>query len=348
MRILPIIVWLWPLSSALAMDGRHGFVVTEGADECLKKAFSAPGPAGLDAAWAFLSEFYGSALPITINVTSTTLDHSEFRTTPPLLLIAKRRCEESVVNTLTHEASHIALAQRTHKLSLQNENRFWDEGLATVLAVTAEGGRGSAKGAILKRAAMRAADGDVSLPLLRKWNSGYKATSFAYEVAASFIFFLEESFRKYSLENFIRTLDETRSLSRTLRKLFHRSEQQIEEEWNAYLAKISIPERPHIMSRFPADEAKDLSCRIKELKVTFDVPMNTDVVCVSAPASAFGLNYKSARWKNRNELVWSLGAGLAKNVPYILSLGTSECRLRSLEGRFLPVTPWRFTCVDEE
>ncbi len=151
--------------------------------------------AQFEPAWQRLDALYGSALPRSIEIDRITGPVSRFDPTRGAVLIADGSLGyQPEIRVVAHETSHVALAAATRDASTEDQLRFFDEGLATVLAHEIDG----SLDAYRVRAAGIARDrGFATLDQLAHWSTYYGHANDnpdwqAYDVAADFVLFARD------------------------------------------------------------------------------------------------------------------------------------------------------------
>lgn len=143
---------------------------------------------------------------------------------------------------LAHEMCHLCLSNLTHQNSMKEEFRFIDEGFAEIM------GRKIAEPETLsnykKEAILKASKQieHLSFKILQQWrvyfgdfsNSNEKNWA-AYDVGASFIFFILDTYSKEKLYEFFISISKTGDFLRSLHSILKKSEQEIEKEWKDYI-----------------------------------------------------------------------------------------------------------------
>jgi hypothetical protein len=203
------------------------------------------------------------------------------------------------------------------------------------------------KEAALTTSALLARDGGVSLAQVQAWSGSYMEMRGSYEVGSSFDFFVLDEYGEASLFELFSNIGQTRDLDASLGEVLGLSRHQAEEGWLAYLSRVEIPAPPQVVELSPAHGALDVPCSIPELRARFDVPMDTNRMCVLTPGPAHGVTFENARWQDAETLVIEVSPQLTTGFEYRLSLGVEgRCALTSQVGIPLPLTPWHFECAE--
>jgi hypothetical protein len=304
----------------------------------------------LERVWRRLASFYGSSMPERITVRYTADDSSRFNVDRSEVSLSVRHFDRGITAVLAHETSHLALARMTGGASVKERFRFLDEGLACVLERRIGGGFKRYRHRALAVAARRNRAHGLSFAEVRRWSTYFerKRDFDAYRVGASFVLFLVERHGEKKLWAMLRDLKRTQSLSRSARKVLGVGLPALQTQWRRYLTTVKIDKRftraPKIVGLSPRDGARAVDRSTRELRVSFDMPMDTGSVCLLTPCGDSGVCYRDASWRGDRTLVIQVRGKLKPGFTYQLRLGTpGRCRFRSRYGALLPVTRWRFT-----
>lgn len=333
-------------SNLFATSATHHFELADPTSPCLQSAFSTDNDMQRkwNSLWGMLQQTFGPSVPEKILVKHNDGDFSMFNPPTNSVLINDRDCTSAPVRSVAHESAHLSLAALTNLASIQDEHRFFDEGYANIFGYAAVGQFDSYKQNALSLAAARYSAGQVSFALVQKWADSYRETSGSYEVGSSFDFYLWDRFSEEKLKAFFEDIGRTHDLAGSLLNVFGMTKEQAEHGWQSYLAAIPVPPIPKIVEMYPADGSSVVPCNTPEIHVTFDVPMNTNVICVLTPGPGSGLDFHNASWSG-STLTLKVDPHLVAGRSYSLSLGVAgQCLLRSAAGREFPATPWTFRC----
>lgn len=308
-----------------------------------------------DKIWETLSEYYGEYLPNVLTLEYIEGEGSRFDPQHNRVKLAVRHLYgSSGKQILAHESSHIALYHVTAGASILEPFRFFDEGQANILGALATETVETYKTRALNVAAIQHNKGDVSLEKVQQWSSYYgepgSGNTYAYDVGASFNFFLLERYGQETLFQFFKDIGTTRDLSQTVQNLFNTSLEELETEWLQYLASVDIKAslvQPKVVEMYPPHHAEHVPVEVEEIYVRFNTDM-LPIICIQTPCQDTGICYKNAYWKTENILAVKVQERLKPGYSYRLSLGVPRrCGYKSVEGAELPVTPWHFTTTPQ-
>jgi hypothetical protein len=179
------------------------------------------------------AEFSG-ACPQKITVTENREHPSEFHPRSSTIELGTDADKNGMV--LTHETTHLCMASLTRGASNTEPYRFYDEGFASIVG----GGKSPAyRKRALATAARKAAKGEVGFAKAQKWSTYFgdppHADYDAYDVGASFVFFVEDVYGEKRLFAFFRSTGSEKTLDAATRKAFGESADAVETQWLAYL-----------------------------------------------------------------------------------------------------------------
>ena len=298
-----------------------------------------------DAIWSALQRFYRSESPANIRVRYRPSGPSMFDVPSSTVVISLSSLEKSSLRaTIAHESSHLFLAALTEGASTLDELRFIDEGLASVLGYEIDGQLAPYQARAVRLAAGRMKEAPITFERVARWptffGSGGKNLDWgAYDVGASFVFYLRDEVGDARLVDLLRSLGRTRSLEASARQVLGRSLSELESGWHAYVGKAKV-DVPKLIDQSPQTLSQAVSTTRSEISVTFDVDM-APIVCLMTPCQE-GICFDHARWKTERTLVVAIERPLLPKHTYRLALGVPSCRLRSRAGDELPVTEWSF------
>jgi hypothetical protein len=148
------------------------------------------------------------------------------------------------------------------------------------------------------------------------------------------------------LRKLLRNLGESQDLGRSSEAILGASLENVFAAWVEILKttpKYALPTQPAMVEAFPEQNAVEVRTDMKEIWVTFNVPMRPNI-CVHTECGNSGICYSNARWASHQKLVIPVVGKLLPKHRYQLSLGSEDgCLLKSAPGVEIPVTPWEFT-----
>lgn len=165
-------------------------------------------------AWQRLATLFGPAMPTAIGIEHVAGSVSGFDANRDVILFADGSlASQSELALVAHETCHLALAHATHGASTEEQLRFLDEGLATVLAHEIDGTLAQYRHDAHGIARLR---GFAQLPQLAQWSTFFGRASdhpdwHAYDVAADFVLFLRDERGDAGLRELFATLARTRT-----------------------------------------------------------------------------------------------------------------------------------------
>jgi len=169
--------------------------------------------ARFEPAWQHLDALFGSALPRSIEIDRITGPVSRFDPIHGAVLIADGSLGyQPEIRVVAHETSHVALAAATSGASTEDQLRFFDEGLATVLAHEIDATLDAYR---VTAAAIARERGFATLDQLAHWSVFFGHADdhpdwHAYDVAADFVLFARE---RIDLRALLADLATTRSFA---------------------------------------------------------------------------------------------------------------------------------------
>jgi hypothetical protein len=304
-----------------------------------------------DRIWATLYEYYGKYLPDVLTIEYIEGTASQFDPRQNQVKLAVRNLYSPTGNEIiAHESSHIALYHLTEGASILEQFRFFDEGQANILGAIATDTLEEYKRLALNVAAIQHHKGNVSFEKVQAWSSYYgypgSGSSFAYDVGASFNFFIVDTYGEETLYQFFVDIGKTKDLTKTIHNIFNKSLKELETEWLQFLAAIETDQsliQPMVVEMYPPHNAENVPTNIDEIHVHFNTDMQP-IVCIRTPCQDTGICYKDAYWKTTKILALKVKGGLKSGYSYNLSLGVPQkCEYKSIVGIALPITPWHFT-----
>jgi hypothetical protein len=158
-------------------------------------------------AWSTLRAFFGAVLPerVTVDYELQGTSHFDPRTNAVHLVVASYHGEPELA-AVAHETSHLALAMLATGASTEQNFRFLDEGLATVMQYEVQGLAAQRQRLFRAHAAEHPKAGRATLSAMQLWSTYFgnptvKADYSAYEDGAAFVFFLSDTYGQMKLRN---------------------------------------------------------------------------------------------------------------------------------------------------
>jgi len=247
---------------------------------------------------------------------------------------------------IAHETSHVCLNLLTNGASSKEQFRFLDEGFAEIISNRIAGNLEQYKTYALYIAALQLRKGNLSFAKAQKWSSyfgGPKAGKrHAYEVGASFVFFVMDRFGEKKLKRLFIAIGSSHDFAAAAQSTLGKTVAALEADWRKYLLKVPVSfAAPRIIKFVPSNNASGVSTNISEISISFSSPMNTRTITVMANCD--GVCYTNAYWKDQRTLAIRLPKRLLANHQYHIQLGHKGRTLQSLAGIPLPITTWKFT-----
>ncbi|MGZ3423200.1 MAG: Ig-like domain-containing protein [Polyangiales bacterium] len=297
-----------------------------------------------DAIWVWLSRVYGQAGPTPIRITFRGRGDSMFQVATSSMDLSLQPLDgRSPRATIAHEASHLFLAQLTKRASELEEFRFVDEGLASVLEHELDGPSTAFRKSALGGAALRLHEAKYGFARVQRWSTFFGVDRDrdwgAYDVGASFVYFVRERYGEPALFKLLSTIGETRALGTAIARALGASMDDVEAGWLAYVEKAGYS-APRIVAENPVDGDTAVPVDRSEISVTFDSDMSP-TICVVTPCKE-GICFDHASFRDPRTLVIKIDKPLLPAHDYHLALGVRSCRLRGTDGRELPITNWGF------
>lgn len=196
-----------------------------------------------DVLWVRLSNFYGAAVPNIIYADISNSAVSEFEP-PDHIHITPSSYQSRPNETIIHETSHLANWKLSNGQTAETAFRFIDEGFATVWQESGTSNAGAWKTYLMKTAKACSAIGKVSFALAQDWSHyfGDSPSNFhydAYNVGASFVYFLQDTFGDDKLKEFLAALGSTQELGAAVQMTFGVGLGNFEAQWIAYIGPNS-------------------------------------------------------------------------------------------------------------
>jgi hypothetical protein len=167
----------------------------------------------------------------------------------------------------------------------------------------------------------------------------------AYDVGAAFVYFLLDRFGEAKLLGLFADIAKTRTLAESARNVVARTADELDAEWQAYLAAIEV-KVPHVVLMDPPNGAMDVRVDLVEARVSFDTDMSPACRSTITPPCDQGLCFEHAQWKDARTLAIAAHRRLVAGRAYEIDLGSRGCLLRTTAGAELPRTKWRFVTRD--
>ena len=243
---------------------------------------------------------------------------------------------------IAHESAHLFLAHVTKGKSTLEPFRFLDEGFASLVQHSVEGDLVTFLQRAEQLTAGRLREDPFDLDRLQRWSTFFGTEGHmdfkAYEVAASFVAFVEATYGQPKLQAWFRAIGETGSLGEAAPRALGQPLADVAEAWLSSLRAVDV--RTPTVSLTPANGANAVPTDTTALVATFDVPMDR-TICLETPCKD-GVCLDQARWKDERTLEIGLQHGLAAHRSIRVELGVPGCRLRAKAGAELPVVTWAF------
>ena len=301
-----------------------------------------------EAIWNKLRDFYGHAMPPQITIKFTDARGvSRFNPKKNWILINRQGYRKEGVRVIAHEASHLCLNLLTNSASTKEQFRFIDEGFAEIISRRIVGNLDQYKlDQALPTAALQLQKGNLCFAKVQKWSEyfgiPYMDRGYAYEVGASFDFFVIDQFGEEKLKELFIAIGSSQDFATAVHNTLNKSLNSLEADWKAYLAKIPLSfAEPQITGFFPLNNALDVPTNLSEIFVDFSIPMAANIAIIAKRDE--GICYTNAYWKNQKRLAIRLPRRLLANHKYTIRLGHEEQMLKSQTGIPLPITTWSFT-----
>ena len=159
-------------------------------------------------------------------------------------------CEYKNKNELlVHEMCHLALYNLTKQNSMKEEFRFFDEGFAEIMGrqIGEPNELNEYKKQSIQKAKKELKNKGISFQKVQKWNKFFgdfnnanaKLDWSAYDVGASFVFFILDTYSKDKLYDFFVSVSKTSNLAKSILEVFSKKESEFEVEWKNYILKKS-------------------------------------------------------------------------------------------------------------
>ena len=307
-----------------------------------------------DFIWDGLSAYFDAATPDRIVVRHKS-GGSTSQFDPQTDSILLTSATEDSVEVAAHESTHLCMFHLTHGASDTTQFRFFDEGFANIMGYEIAGDGALYQQAALQVAAISNQQGNVSFAQVQDWStyfgdpeSSAGANWNAYDVGASFDYMIRDNKGEQALHDFFADIGITQDLGQTFTRLFSATEADIEQEWLAYLANVTVDQSaPTVVEMSPSNDAAAVPVATTELSVKFNVAMQHQV-CISTPCGDTGVCYTNAYWKDLDVLAVKVDGALKAGYQYYLTLGSEAhgCPLKSYAGVPLPYIDWSFTAGD--
>ena len=297
-----------------------------------------------------LKDYFKDSVPKKIVVKYTTENTSRFDPINEIVLINEYSAKYDLLGGIAHESCHLCMENFTKKASVKEEFRFFDEGFANILQSTITNKATDYKNESLTIAAVQNNKNNINFEKVQKWSEYFgdpqiKTNFYAYPVGSSFDFFVIDTFGMDRLITFFNDIGKTQDLEKSLKNVFKNNKQSIESEWLQYLKKVNVSNvEPNIIKMFPANLTTDVSIKITEIYVEFDIPMGKNIFLITNCND--GVCYKDAYWKT--DKILAVKVNLLPNYQYKVYLGDNyHGRFMSKAGVELPITSWSFKTGSE-
>lgn len=297
--------------------------------------------------WTHLKQFYGEAMPQQVKIVFTNAGVSRFDTENFLILLDKKIFQDRGAELIAHETSHLCLFLLTKGMSNQEKFRFMDEGFAEIISHEILGNLDQYKRSFLLGAAIQLKKSNISITKVQNWSvyfgNSQSANWYAYDVGASFNFYIKDQYNEKKLKALFIDFGKTKNLELSTKNILGKNISEIEVSWKDYLFKVPLSyDTPQIISSTPRHNEINVSPDLKEISVTFSVPMDVRRKISVMTNCDEGVCYKNVYWKDPMTLSIGLPNKLLSNHQYDLQLGKKDNPLQSVTDISFPITKWRF------
>ncbi len=293
--------------------------------------------------WQTLADFMGTTTPDEITVTYGGGPQSMFNPDFDRILVQIPGSERLVA----HETAHLFICHMTQFASLEEQHRFIDEGLASVLGNKISGSLEHYRKDSHNIAVDQLELGQLTLDQLQKWKT-YRAEQGpwkAYNVASNFVLYVLDTYGRDKLIELLGDLAESRDLGVSSEAVLGATLDVVFADWLETLKttpKFALPDEPAVLEASPAHGSVDVSTDLEEISVTFNTFMFFDI-CAQTECGDSGICHEHARWESHQRLVIPVVGGLRPNHRYQIGLGSADgCLFKSSSGVEMPVTEWEF------
>jgi hypothetical protein len=212
-----------------------------------------------DSLFAELYKYFKDSVPERITVVYTKGSTSRFNDRDELVLINETAARIKPYQVIGHESAHLCMANLTKRASTEEQFRFFDEGFASIFENILDHKENQYKDVSLKYAAGQNQQNNLSFEKVQAWSRYFgsppAANWRAYNVGASFVYYVIDT---YGIESFLalcKDIGNTRNLNQSCQNIFHKEQSTIEAEWQEYLSIHSAMNRVARLKK---------SCRWKE------------------------------------------------------------------------------------
>lgn len=193
--------------------------------------------------YIFVNQFFSGSCPspIYFEVDRSNFGFSHFRGKYKKIFIAKNSLK-NFDKTFTHELSHLCLFHTTSGRSTQEEFRFFDEGLASIIGQSFIGKDKSYRKNAFKVAYQMLSQKKISFKKMQKWSIFFgqppKTFNFkSYQVGATFIYYILEIYHQKTLFHFFKSIKKHNSLEAAIKDIFSMTIEDFEQSWFSYIEK---------------------------------------------------------------------------------------------------------------
>jgi hypothetical protein len=209
----------------------------------LATSYFGPKLAKYDYVEGLLEGFYGGHMPQKVDVKITGRNTSGFNTSKMQITVSTKYIGSRMADTLAHETSHLALYNLTNGQSIQTKFRFIDEGMATVMATRTAEDPNIKKQKVMTSAEKNRRKGRLHFASAARWKQffGNPNTNFnnldwsAYDVGASFVYYIIDNYSEEELYTFCLSLGETKDFKASIQLVFGVSSAEMQKSWNKYV-----------------------------------------------------------------------------------------------------------------
>lgn len=203
---------------------------------------------GLNHVWEAVQPFYGEIFPkvIRIKFHNDTFSGFEF---PDIMWLGNfsrnpNDRTKRFYEVVRHELSHLGNMHLTNSMSMENRFRFFDEGFAMFFEFPQKQEWLFQKS--FKIARKYLARGKVSFAQVQDWKSYFgdplggsrnELDKNAYNIGATFVFFLINNYGKENFRNFLVAIGDTKDLELSLIRTYGISKEMAEKSWLDYILK---------------------------------------------------------------------------------------------------------------
>lgn len=199
-----------------------------------------------DSTWKELKSFYGRYMPQNIRIRyEEGQKGGYFDATNRIVTVGMA----PISLLIPHESSHVILYKMTNGKSNTDEYRFIDEGWASIVGARFTGYH--YKKSALRTAKKELEKGNVNFDTVQNWTEyfgnwkttkrkGVKRNYDAYDVGASFVYYLVDEYGEKKYKKFLVALGKEPGLNTALLKIYDKPMDQIQSDWQYYVQQYEI------------------------------------------------------------------------------------------------------------